>query len=327
MGNFNYSDFFPNSPRAKQLSKVIRKSIGQALDEFLIALKQRVESSTYRDYNSAVEFHLRPRFGKIQLSELSTADIRAWLASLEISNKRKNNILIPLRAVLGDAFADEILKRNPADRIRNLPNQLDEPDPFTPEEIQKILSVCCGQAANLFQFAFWTGLRTSEQIALEWGDVDWNKGVVRVRRASVRKVVKQPKTKSGEREVLLLSPALEALNGQKQFTLLRGGRVFHNPRTNKPWETDGQIRKTAWEPALRRAGVPYRNPYQTRHTYASTILSAGENPLWVAQQMGHKDWGMIRKRYGRWIPEVDRSAGQRIMERLAQIGTKNKASA
>lgn len=43
-------------------------------------------------------------------------------------------------------------------------------------------------------------------------------------------------------------------------------------------------------------------PYQTRHTFASTLLSRGENPLWVAQQMGHKDWGQIIKIYGQWIP-------------------------
>ena len=30
--------------------------------------------------------------------------------------------------------------------------------------------------------------------------------------------------------------------------------------------------------------------------------------------MGHKDWGMIRKRYGRWIPDLDKSAGSKVME-------------
>ncbi|MFY9328804.1 MAG: DUF3596 domain-containing protein [Georgfuchsia sp.] len=321
MGNFNYVDFFPDSPRARQLSKVIRKTITQALDEFLAESKQRIEYSTWRDYRSAVEYHLKPKFGHMLISEITTADIRGWLASLvSISNKRKNNVLIPLRAILGDAFADGSLDRNPTDRVKNLPNRLEEPDPFKPDEIDMILGACTGQLRNLFQFAFWTGLRTSEQIALEWGDVDWNKGVIRVRRASVRQRIKLPKTKSGEREVLLLPPALEALTAQKAHTLLLGGRIFHNPRTNTPWITDNQIRTSFWTPALKRAGVPYRYPYQTRHTYASMILSAGENPLWVAQQMGHKDWGMIRKRYGRWIPDVDKSAGQRIMERLAQLG-------
>ncbi|MBN4053362.1 tyrosine-type recombinase/integrase [Haliea sp. AH-315-K21] len=54
---------------------------------------------------------------------------------------------------------------------------------------------------------------------------------------------------------------------------------------------------------MEKAGLKYRNPYQTRHTYASILLSSGKNPLWVAQQMGHKDWGMIRKVYGRWIED------------------------
>lgn len=39
--------------------------------------------------------------------------------------------------------------------------------------------------------------------------------------------------------------------------------------------------------------------------------------MWVAQQMGHADWAMIRKVYGRWIPEVDPTAGQRITALLA----------
>ena len=154
-------------------------------------------------------------------------------------------------------------------------------------------------------------MRTSELIALEWGDVDFQRGVVRVSRASVRKIIKVPKTRSGEREVKLLPPALDALNSQMAFTLIADKRIFHNPKTNSPWETDGQIRKTAWTPLLKAANVPYRNPYQTRHTYASLMLSAGENPMWVAHQMGHKDWGMIRQRYGRWIPDVDPVAGDK----------------
>jgi integrase len=62
---------------------------------------------------------------------------------------------------------------------------------------------------------------------------------------------------------------------------------------------------------LRLAGVRYRRPYQTRHTYASMMLTAGESPMWVAQQMGHRDWGMIRRIYGRWISDAQPDAGLR----------------
>jgi len=56
-------------------------------------------------------------------------------------------------------------------------------DPFTREEQAAILAALDGQGRNLIQFAFWTGMRTSELIALEWGDVDWLNGTINVRRA------------------------------------------------------------------------------------------------------------------------------------------------
>ncbi|MGH9168431.1 MAG: site-specific integrase, partial [Acidimicrobiia bacterium] len=55
----------------------------------------------------------------------------------------------------------------------------------------------------------------------------------------------------------------------------------------------------------------YRYPYQTRHTYASLMLSAGEDPTYIAAQMGHRDWAMIRRVYARWMPGVRADAGSR----------------
>lgn len=41
------------------------------------------------------------------------------------------------------------------------------------------------------------------------------------------------------------------------------------------------------------------------------MLSAGEHPMWVAKQMGHADWTMIVRVYGRWMPDADTLAGSR----------------
>ena len=256
--------------------------------------------------------------------------IRQWITSQPLSGKRINNVLIPLRGMLEDAFLDGKIPRNPMERIKNLPtgNQGDNVDPFAPDEIERILTACRDpQLRNLFQFAFFTGLRTGELIALEWRDVDLWKGVVKVQRNIVLKQAKGPKTKSGNREVLLLPPALEALQAQRQHTELMNGRVFCNPRTRQPWETDGQIRKTAWQPTLKRAGVRYRYPYQTRHTYASMMLTAGEDPTWIAKQMGHADWGMIRKTYARWIQDANPTAGQRAAAMLVNFQSKEAKTA
>jgi integrase len=78
-------------------------------------------------------------------------------------------------------------------------------------------------------------------------------------------------------------------------------RIFLDPRTMQPWVYDGVPRERFWSPALEAAKVPYRCPYTCRHTYASTVLTAGVDPSRIAKQMGHKDWGMIRRIYARWI--------------------------
>lgn len=93
--------------------------------------------------------------------------------------------------------------------------------------------------------------------------------------------------------------------------MAKGEEVFQNPRLERRWEGDQPIRKTLWKGVLRSAGVRYRNPYQTRHTYASMMLSAGEHPMWVAKQMGHADWTMIARVYGRWMPDADQAAGSK----------------
>ena len=324
---FNYLEHFPGSELGRRLfRKANQVTVGELLDSFLRTRQQSTERSTWKNYRSAVNHYLVPQFGKKAVSDLKTSDIRAWRAELGVSPKRINNVLIPLRGALEDAYRDGLIPENPAARIQSLKHRYDEPDPFSIAEIRAILEHALPQVRNLFQFAFWTGLRTSELIALRWGDVDFEASIVRVRRASVGKIVKGPKTAAGEREVRLLDPAAEALKAQQAFSQAGGAEVFLNPRTGLPWAEDGQIRKTAWTPVLKRAGVRYRYPYQTRHTFASLMLSAGENPMWVAQQMGHRDWGMIRKRYGRWLPTVEHTAGAKASALWAQPGHKDHAT-
>ncbi|AMJ94772.1 hypothetical protein AVL56_11015 [Alteromonas stellipolaris] len=95
--------------------------------------------------------------------------------------------------------------------------------------------------------------------------------------------------------------AYDALQTLKKTKFFDSHRVFIDPRTMKEYKYADGLRKYIWKPTLEKLKIPYRYPYQCRHTYASMMLSAGKNPMWVAKQMGHADWGMIRKIYGRWL--------------------------
>lgn len=304
-GTFDYLEHFPHSKKALEFRKTRpdHYTIAEGLDAWLIRNQGKFQPSTLRGYNSAIRHYLIPTFGELTISELTAIAIKEWLASLPISNKRKNNTLIPLRRMYDELYLDEIIDKNPFTRVKNLPVQAREPEPFINEEIEKILDELTGQERNLIQFAFWSGLRTSELIALRWLDVELEQNRIFVRQAKVCGQIKATKTKAGAREVVLQPQAKEALLNQQTYTAKTSETVFHDSRNNAPWKNDQAIRKVVWQKALSKTGIKYREPYQTRHTFASTMLSRGENPLWVAHQMGHKDWSMIIKVYGRWIPQ------------------------
>jgi integrase len=306
IGKFDYLSHFPNSKSAiaKASRKACHISVEEALKDWLRHAQHRCEYSTMRGYGSAVYHYLIPNFGHYMLDELERKNIDNWITTArnKISAKRINNTLIPLRQIYKWAMDEELIKRNPMDRIRNLRVNTREPKPFTKDEIQRILLQLEGQEKNLIQFAFWSGLRTSELIALTWENVDLERNRIYVRQAIVHGKLKGTKTRSGNRTVELQDEAKSALEAQLAYTR-KDAHVFHNPRTGKHWANDQVIRKVIWIPALKRAGIGYREPYQTRHTFASTLLCDGKNPLWVATQMGHSDWGMIRKVYGRWTKE------------------------
>jgi integrase len=283
--------------------------------------KELVSSSTWNDYRKTVNNHLIPQFGSKKLAELKRPVIREWASKLKVSNKRIANLLSPLRIALAEAVEDELLESNPLHEWgyvrKEAPKADSDVDPFSVEEQSAILEAVVGQGKNFIQFAFWSGLRTSELVALEWGDIDWHRGEVHITRAETQAAdaPEDTKTASGKRAVKLLPKALKALEAQKEHTLLHtSGRVFLNPRTGEPWAGDQPIRKTLWTHALKKAKVRYRRPYQTRHTYASMMLSAGEHPMWVAKQMGHTDWTMIARIYGKWLPDADPNAGMRAAQ-------------
>jgi integrase-like protein len=65
------------------------------------------------------------------------------------------------------------------------------------------------------------------------------------------------------------------------------------------------VRDRAWRSALRRAELRYRSFYQTRHTFVTLMLEAGESPAWIARQLGHTTPEMLFRRYHRFIPDFD----------------------
>jgi len=328
--SFDYAAYFPDSPALKKFGKVQKWVTLEALLRRQLAIYQKqaqdgtISASTLLGYTKAIEKKLIPKWGHIGIADLSPLALRTWIAQLGVTAKTTRNILTPLRSVIDDAINDELIDSNPLERmaLRKLLRQTAkkseyEVDPFAADEVALLLQHARADERPLVQFWLETGLRPGELIALTYSQADIEKKhltintniVTGIVDGKVQPVAKKPKTAAGERIVELSEKAIHALQAQRR---IYGDtpRTWINPATCQPWTTESQLRKTLWVPLIKRAGIRYRNPYQCRHTYASTLLTAGANPFWLVTQMGHADVEMIFKIYGKWIHENFKQAGK-----------------
>ncbi|HGN9109175.1 site-specific integrase [Enterobacter hormaechei] len=315
-GTFVYAEYFPRSTRLKIFGNAAAgKTVKMYLDEYLVICETRKLSPStiggYKKCRSALSsLHIIPA------SELTPAALKTWVQSQKTTLKTIRNQLSFLRSSLDEAVTDGVLQINPVSLLtasRYQSNKSDAEssyivDPLSPAEVSALLtSTGNKQWENLFRFAIQTGLRSSELCALRWRDIDFVEKTAHVQTASVSGVTKGTKTKAGTRKVELSEEAMIALNDQKPLSFMKDGCVFEDPKTNKPWAGADAIRKKAWVPTLRKAGIRYRNPYQTRHTFATRMISRGVNLFWLASQMGHKGPEMLFRHYGMYLKEYDNS--------------------
>ena len=173
----------------------------------------------------------------------------------------------------------------------------------------------------MMEFRFFTGLRTSEMVGLQWSSIDWVKHRMLVREAVVRGLRKQTKTNQ-VRIVSLNSRAFAALERQRSAltqkdvptpsgrdglalrprTSTYDGSVFLYPRYGAPWIDERAFRRSFWIPALKEQGIRYRPPNNARHTYAAMLLMAGATPAYAAKQMGHSV-ELFLSVYSKWIDD------------------------
>jgi len=319
-GTFEYAKYFPNSKIAKIQNQGKRRHlVTDLLDTYIeTARKAKILSpssiATYAKWNHA---RLQPKFAGRFVDDLNTMELRTWIADLasELSPKSTRNCIGVLSSVLNVAVIDGFILTNPLGPIKLrtlIPKKRredDKIDPFNAVEITAILAACPSiEERSLFQFAFATGMRTGELIAIKWDHIDERTQTVHVQDniVSGEKGTVEKTTKTDcERRVPILSAAKSALAAMKPISTMRqiGGFIFTTPEGQR-WRDDHQIRGR-WRIILRKAKVRYRNPYQTRHTFASTLLMAGEPELLVAELLGHATVEMIRRSYGKYIKQED----------------------
>lgn len=314
-GTFNAAEYFPDSATA---STATVPTVGERLDLWLkVQLKA---NSTIKGYRIAVEWW-KEHLGAKLMPALVLSDILEALATEPAwTGKTRNNKVSVLRLAMALAVRDRVIVTNPVDGLEAASHQTPEPDPFSMEEAEAIIAGLAKHysesVSNYFGAKFYTGLRTSESLAQQWGWLDTRKNVLAVSEGIVLGEHKKTTKTSTVRLVQLNSRAMEFFKAQKAHSFLhKEGWIFPDPKTDTRWADDEPPREMYWRPCLKRLGIRYRSPYDTRHTYATMLLMAGVTPAFAAKQMGHSVQ-MFLKTYARW---VDGALNEFEMDKLESI--------
>ncbi len=304
-GTFTWQEFFPDSKYANEESGA--KTFKDYATLYLNTLT--CTENTKEKYEQALERLYYPKLAGKLIKVIKHSELLALLASFGFqSNKTRNNVLIPLRGVFRLALRDRAIQFNPCEGIENGKHQQSEADPLLIEEIDIFLRWIEKKQhpmwLNYFEYALFSGLRPSEQIALSWDSVDFNRGYARIERSKIKNKVRNHTKTYKVRDVEFNARSQAALMKQKQWTFLRNCEVFVHPSTGEPF-TNNASPRLMWNKGLKACGIRHRNSYQTRHTFCTTALQSGAKIHWVSQQLGHASATMTLNRYSKWIQQAN----------------------
>jgi integrase len=339
-GTFVYESYFPNArPRgpAPEASPVavdveaatpVSAVVGATTPSFSVFAETWFEEhkvewrrSHIKVLRSTLDGHLLPHFNGKPIGEISKADILAFRSKLadlpgranaKMSNKRINGIMAPLRQILEDA-ADRFAFVSPCVKLRPLRIRKSDVEPFTLDQVQQILTTVRVDYRDYFTVRFLTGMRTGEAHGLKWKYIDFERRLILIRETFVLGEDEYTKTDTSQRDIQMNTVVYEALKRQHDARSAISEYVFCN-REGNPLDNDN-FNERVWAPLLRHLGLKHRRPYQMRHTAATLWLASGEQPQWIAGQLGHTTSELLFRTYARFVPNLTRQDGS-AMDRL-----------
>ncbi|NES97260.1 MAG: DUF3596 domain-containing protein [Desertifilum sp. SIO1I2] len=242
-----------------------------------------------------------------EISEATSAQIESWVIKNSCSADAAKRLLTQISSCCNHAVKSQVIKSNPfADMAKEIKthkeraNEEDEIDPFTREERDLIIEAFVtnkfsrykningrnsshSRYANYIRFMFLTGCRPSEALGLQWRHI--HAGFILFEQSVVKCGKSGYICKSG-----LKTQKSRRFPINKQLRDLLDEMRLNNPEVSLdaalfPGEQEvtgfphvlntHSFQQGAWETVLKKLGIRYRKPYQTRHTFITLISNEG----------------------------------------------------
>jgi integrase len=278
--------------------------------------------TTAGNYRRLLQHHVVPLIGGKGFDGVTREDIKAIIAAMVRKGLSKStiaNTMAPVREMFNHAIDDGVLIANPAARLgrflRPTKDRRADVNPLTRDEVSCLLDAAQQHAPRYYPVllcAVRTGMRMSELLGLQWGDLDFYGRVIEVRHAIVRGKVVSTKSSKIRRVDMSqhLTDTLKTLGvRRKEETLQRGWGdvpewVFVN-EVGRPLDPN-DLRKRVFHRCLEKAGIRRVRFHDLRHTFASLLIARNESPKKIQSLLGHHSIQVTMDIYGHLYSEGSR---------------------
>lgn len=315
--------------------------------DYIIELKERDKKHrTVHRYKELLE-RINEEIGHLKLTDINSEHLNRFYMKLgkEGANKKTGQALAAqtivhhhklIHSIFAQAVKEKILLYNIADTATPPTVKKKEAEFFELEEVLMIRDALVKQPLKwqaLTALYIDTGARRGEILGLKWSDVDFKTNKIQINNnlqyTPERGIYLEESTKNYEERTISISPEImrvfyEHKKEQLQQKLERGtfwhdtGFCFTQENGNpmNPDSINGWLTKFS-----DKYNLPYIHPHKFRHTHASLLYDAGEDPVTISKRLGHKRVSTTQDIYSHLMKGSDERASDKIANLLYRNGT------
>lgn len=294
-------------------------------------VKPSSKQKTYIRYSEIVSQHIVGSLGDYEMGELTPLILQRFTTELLQSGNLKtgkglsvnsvNGIVTVIQNSLKIAYIGQISEYT-ADKIKRPKAREKQVTCFTPIEQKQIeQAVLNGKKAKMFGvvLCLYTGLRIGELLALEWSDIDFQKGIISVSKSChdgkdeygrFARITDTPKTETSEREIPFPKQLIPYLRNLK-----KDSKSVYVVASDSEKLISVRAYQRSFELFLKRLNIPHKGFHSLRHTFATRALECGMDVKTLSEILGHKNANVTLNRYVHSLMEHKRE----MMNRLGKL--------